>query len=323
MLWIFALLCVTISYAFTCRNSGGNGGINVTGNRELECVVHPLGSLGSLRFVVVCSFYNGKMLLSYHKGHSAWETQGGHIEPGETPDEAAARELYEESGARDARIIPVCDYYAYDSHGSANGRVYAALISEIDPLPPNEMSGIGAFDAFPDNLTYPRVTPVLFEAARRALGEGGALSIRLAAIGDYDAMYALWCSTEQSKRALNPVDDSREGIARYLTRNPNTCFVACAADGAVVGVILSGHDGRRGIIHHMCVHPDYRRRGIAGRLVSAAEQALRGEGISKVFGLVFKDNDPANAFWEAQGYTLRTNLNYRNKSLNADVPQGE
>ena len=48
-----------------------------------------------------------------------------------------------------------------------------------------------------------------------------------------------------------------------------------------------------------------------------------GEGITKIFGLVFKDNDAANAFWEEQGYTLRTNLNYRNKSLNAQVPQGE
>ena len=58
-------------------------------------------------------------------------------------------------------------------------------------------------------------------------------------------------------------------------------------------------------------------------LVQNAEEALRKEGITKIFGLVFKDNEPANAFWEEQGYTLRTNLNYRNKSLNQDVPQGE
>ena len=91
----------------------------------------------------------------------------------------------------------------------------------------------------------------------------------------------------------------------------------------IVGVILTGHDGRRAIVHHMCVHPDYRRQGIARKLVEMAEEALRREGITKIFGLVFKDNDAANAFWEEQGYTLRTNLNYRNKSLNAQVPQGE
>ena len=154
------------------------------------------------------------------------------------------------------------------------------------------------------------------------------ISIRPVVIGDYDGLYALWNSTEQSRRALNPVDDSREGIERYLRRNPTTCFLALAEADAgqaeqIVGVILTGHDGRRAIVHHMCVHPDYRRRGIAGRLVQKAEEALRREGITKIFGLVFKDNDAANAFWEEQGYTLRTNLNYRNKSLNENVPQGE
>ena len=133
--------------------------------------------------------------------------------------------------------------------------------------------------------------------------------------------------TEQSRRALNPVDDTREGIEKYLKRNQTTCFLAYINDDEntekIVGVILTGHDGRRAIVHHLCVHPEYRRRGIAHLLVENAEEALRKEGITKIFGLVFKDNEPANAFWEEQGYTLRTNLNYRNKSLNQDVPQGE
>lgn len=154
------------------------------------------------------------------------------------------------------------------------------------------------------------------------------ITIRLVTIDDYDGIYGLWNSTEQSRRALNPVDDSREGIERYLRRNPTTCFLAESKDGSgdapeIVGVILTGHDGRRAIIHHMCVHPAYRREGIASALVQKAEEALRREGINKIFGLVFKDNDVANAFWEKQGYTLRTNLNYRNKSLNELIPQGE
>ena len=145
---------------------------------------------------------------------------------------------------------------------------------------------------------------------------------RLVRADDYDSLYELWNSTEQSRRALNPVDDSRTGIERYLKRNPNTCFAA-VKDDRIIGVILTGHDGRRAIIHHMCVHPDYRRMGIAARLVSLAEDALKKEGIQKVFGLVFKDNEPANAFWEQQGYSLRTNLNYRNKSLNEAIPTGK
>lgn len=145
---------------------------------------------------------------------------------------------------------------------------------------------------------------------------------RLITIEDYDSILKLWNSEEQTRRAMNPVDDTREGIDRYLKRNPNTCFGAIA-DGEIVGVILTGHDGRRGIVHHMCVHEKCRRMGIASKLVLLAEEALKAEGIQKVFGLVFKDNDSANAFWEEQGYSLRTNLNYRNKSLNDEIPTGE
>ncbi len=154
------------------------------------------------------------------------------------------------------------------------------------------------------------------------------ISIRPVVIDDYDGIFELWNSTEQSRRAMNPVDDSRDGIWRYLKRNPTTCFLAYVKDdiekdNKIVGVILTGHDGRRGMVHHMCVHPDYRRQGIARMLVQTAEDALSKEGITKVFGLVFKDNNIANDFWEEQGYTLRTNLNYRNKSLNENIPQGE
>ena len=147
-------------------------------------------------------------------------------------------------------------------------------------------------------------------------------TVKQVTIDDYDAIFELWNSTEQSRRALNPVDDSREGIERYLKRNPETCFAA-VINGRIIGVILTGHDGRQGIIHHMCVHPDFRRMGIAAHLVSLAEKALKKEGIQKIFGLVFSDNEPANRFWEKQGYSLRTNLNYRNKSLNAQIPAGD
>ena len=151
------------------------------------------------------------------------------------------------------------------------------------------------------------------------------IKIRPVVIDDYDLIFELWNSTEQSRRALNPVDDSREGIEKYLKRNPKTCFLAYNPENEnkILGVILTGHDGRRAIVHHMCVHPDYRHKGIAHMLVIKAEEAMQMEGISKIFGLVLKDNEIANSFWEAEGYSLRTNLNYRNKSLNDKVPQGE
>ncbi len=149
-----------------------------------------------------------------------------------------------------------------------------------------------------------------------------AITYRTLLISDYDELYGMWIQVEQTKRALNPVDDSREGITRYIQRNPNTC-IAAISGGKIVGAILTGHDGRRGLIHHLCVHPDFQRRGIARALVTKAEEAIKKEGIQKIFCLVFKDNDTANSFWENMGYSIRTNLNYRNKSLNDAIPTGE
>ena len=144
--------------------------------------------------------------------------------------------------------------------------------------------------------------------------------IRTMRIEDYDNIYALWMSCKNM--GFNNLDDSREGVGRFLRRNPATSFVA-EEDGRIVGVILAGHDGRRGYIYHMSVAEDRRHRGIGRELVSRSLSALKAEGINKVALLVFHRNEVGNAFWESQGYTLRTNLNYRNKSLNRDVPQGE
>lgn len=136
--------------------------------------------------------------------------------------------------------------------------------------------------------------------------------IRTMRLEDYERVYALWLSCKGM--GLNDVDDSREGIARYLARNPNTCFVAEEAD-AIVGVIMTGHDGRRGFIHHTAVSPDARGRGIGSALVERALAALKAEGISKVALVAFARNEAGNAFWEKQGFTSRGDLVYRNRTL--------
>ena len=113
---------------------------------------------------------------------------------------------------------------------------------------------------------------------------------------------------------FNDLDDSREGIGRYLKRNPDTCFVA-EVGGALCGVILAGHDGRRGFIHHMAVAEAFRRQGVGQALVDRALEALKAEGISKVALLTFKYNEAGNAFWQAQGFELREDVYYRNRAL--------
>ena len=138
------------------------------------------------------------------------------------------------------------------------------------------------------------------------------MTIRLMNIEDYENVYHLWMHTKGM--GLNTTDDSREGIAQYLHRNPNTCFVA-EDNGELVGVIMSGHDGRRGFIYHTTVKEECRGQGIGRKLVDSALTALEAEGIHKVALVVFRKNALGNVFWEKLGFTVRDDLIYRNKNI--------
>ena len=127
------------------------------------CRVFPPDTFPVFKYVVIFSRMNGQWLFSRHRARQTWETQGGHIEPGETPIEAAQRELYEESGAKKFTLTPVCDYWAADDAGSAVGAVFLA---EMSALPDSEMAEVRAFDDLPDALTYPAITPMLFERVK-------------------------------------------------------------------------------------------------------------------------------------------------------------
>lgn len=140
------------------------------------------------------------------------------------------------------------------------------------------------------------------------------ITYRVMTKDDYDAVYRVWYSTPGM--GLNTVDDSREGIEKYLKRNPTTCFIALCED-IVIGVILSGHDGRRGYIYHTAVLPEFRGNGIAKQLVNLAMAALEEEGIHKVALVAFEQNEIGNAFWEHIGFTVREDLVYRNKNIHA------
>ena len=142
------------------------------------------------------------------------------------------------------------------------------------------------------------------------------MNLRKMNIGDYDAVYALWLSCKGM--GLNNLDDSKDGISKFLERNPETCFVA-EFDGKVIGVIIAGHDGRRRYIYHTAIAPEYRRQGIAKRLVDAALNALKNQGINKAAMLVFEKNKDGNAFWENIGFTARNDIVYRNKTISADM----
>lgn len=141
------------------------------------------------------------------------------------------------------------------------------------------------------------------------------ITIRLMTGEDYPAVYQLWQSVPGM--GLRSLDDTEQGLRRFLARNPTSCFVAEAA-GKTAGAVLSGHDGRRGYIYHAAVGEAWRRRGIGRALVQAVTDALAGEGIAKIALVAYTSNEAGNRFWETAGFLRREDLVYRDKSIKAE-----
>ena len=111
-----------------------------------------------IKYAVIVARYRGKWILCRHKERTTWEIPGGHLEINETPDQAARRELWEETGTVKAELHPICIYSVQDC-----GMLYFAEIEELGPIPEtSEIKEIAFFDALPESLTYPHIQPALF-----------------------------------------------------------------------------------------------------------------------------------------------------------------
>ena len=139
--------------------------------------------------------------------------------------------------------------------------------------------------------------------------------IRPMETADYDQVYKLW--KEIKGFGIRSIDDSREGVERFLARNPTTSVVA-VQNGRIIGNILCGHDGRTGFFYHVCVAKEYRKHGIGYRMVRRAIEALQKEGVSKVSLIAFKQNQVGNAFWQGIGWTERQDINSYEFVLNEE-----
>ena len=141
-------------------------------------------------------------------------------------------------------------------------------------------------------------------------------TIRAMTIEDYRGLHDLWMTIHGF--GIRSIDDSKEGVERFLKRNPTTSVVAISEQGEVVGGILCGHDGRRGCLYHVCVREDYRRHGIGKEMVVFCMNALKAEQINKVSLIAFTQNDIGNAFWNCIWWTKREDLNYYDFTLNEE-----
>ncbi|MBP5198218.1 MAG: GNAT family N-acetyltransferase [Lachnospiraceae bacterium] len=142
------------------------------------------------------------------------------------------------------------------------------------------------------------------------------VTIHKMTIDDYDGLKALWMTIHGF--GIRSIDDSKEGVERFLKRNPGISVVAKDENGRIVGGILCGHDGRRGCLYHVCVAESHRRQGIGKSMVVECMKALKDEHINKVSLIAFTKNDIGNAFWNCIGWTEREDLNYYDFVLNEE-----
>ncbi|MCR5053291.1 MAG: GNAT family N-acetyltransferase [Lachnospiraceae bacterium] len=141
------------------------------------------------------------------------------------------------------------------------------------------------------------------------------VTIRVMEESDYEKVHELWMQIK--KFGIRSIDDSREGVERFLRRNPGNSVVA-EKDGEIVGTILCGHDGRRAGFYHVCVKEEYRKQGIGKAMVSFAMEILRKEKVNKISLVAFKDNELGNNFWNKEGWERREDLNMYDFALNKE-----
>ena len=128
-----------------------------------------------------------------------------------------------------------------------------------------------------------------------------SLELRELRTHDIERVVALWASAEGVELDRS---DSPEALVAFLARNPGLSSVAFL-DGELAGAALCGHDGRRGLLHHLAVAPFARRRGVGRAIVERCLGQLRGAGIIRCHALVFRDNRFGELFWTPTGWDLR------------------
>ena len=274
--------------------------------KVLKCRVFPLNYLPSYKYTVICSNYKGKWILSKHKKRDTWETQGGHIESGETPLEAAKRELFEESGIRDADVYPVCDYWGFNPFRCSNGMVFLAVVHSIGELPESEMQEIGMFDELPENLTYPQTSPVLYREAEKLLKS----LVRFEQATEDDAKTIIelrkrvWATTYRGFYPDSMIDDFDYAwhLEKELQRirHPQYHVYRIVKDDRNIGY-LSMRKTDVMMLQSLYVLEEYQHQGIGGTAFEFVKQYCRENDADSFICHCLPENWNTKKFYEKMG----------------------
>jgi len=127
---------------------------------------------GHLTYSVITARFEGRWIFVRHRDRTTWEIPGGHIEEGESSDEAASRELMEETGAIEFTLDRVATYSVENNSGIGFGRLYFAEVTLLGEIPESsEIAEAEAADDIPENLTWNDIQPHLFRKVKNFLGE--------------------------------------------------------------------------------------------------------------------------------------------------------
>ncbi len=129
---------------------------------------------------------------------------------------------------------------------------------------------------------------------------------------DYQSVKALWESTEKGIRVGR--SDTPAEIQKKLQRDPDLFLVADRA-GEIIGTVIGGYDGRRGLLYHLAVAAGHRQQGVGEELLMEVENRLRAKGCIRCYLLVTNENREAARFYEKRGWELMDYLSAYGKDL--------
>lgn len=288
-----------------------------------------LGSLHSYKYSVILAKYRGEWLLCRHRERNTWEFAGGHVEAGESPLEAACRELWEETGAKEYTIRPLFDYRAgggnYDENISG-GMVFFAEVTELTALPASEMAQVRAFAELPKNLTYPQFQGAM---AQRLMMHPELMTEYGSIMGCYQACLPVGMTVETAAerdypdvvdiRRTNPAYQAIEGSGEATLESvaeearelpPGTAveqkhYAILRKDGAPAAVfdLIEGYpDEHTAFLGLFMVHGAFRHQGTGAALMASFWQSLSFTPLRKVRLAVIENNRTGLDFWVRQGF---------------------